>query len=361
MRERAGFERELRELFPAEEPEREYELRGDWQAEQAFQKAELSTPEQDERGAITVTAFRFPGTTNQVALVFAGVHGSEPQGVTAAEEVLNKLKDASTRGVKPKFTTIVIPRLIQTSRFSKRGTAIERLVLVGSRKIEPNRNFPAPGESYDYARERGQRRADKAELLDCKGTKASDDKVTHRMLAETRILTQLIEREKPVRAWSIHSHSIPGVAGDGPGIFVDPRGGFNEHTGAAFTTDGKFDDTLALDLFTFARTAVIQGLGLPLRDNAGRKDLSDPFKGNLLATLGRFLPIPTVHYATTKHPCGTSFGMWAPEPERSGLRKGITTITSELPQYERVAQSNAAAEMVRVHVETLLRRFIELP
>jgi hypothetical protein len=355
MRERLSLEREVRDLAPAVDDGRERELSGSWTPEKvgAFEVADWSTPDQDEAAQIRVASLRFPGTTNQVALVFAGVHGEEPEGIATAEALVSLLTTAAGQGTKPRFTTIVIKRLV-----SKARNANARFIKVGGKPIEPNRNFPAPGESYAYARERGTRRSDKAELLDCRGVKADGDKVTHRMLAETRILLQLIEQEQPVRATSIHSHSLPGRRGDGPGTFVDPRGLFNEHTDVAFTADGRDDDKLATDMLDAVRAAVDPLL--PLKDNKG-KVLSHPLQGNLADASGRIgaKPTPTVHYTSTKHACGTSFGGWAPVDEHSGSRPGITTITIELPRYRKATK--ALENMVQVHAKVLASIFLGLP
>src|SRR4029453_6897469 len=112
--------------------------------------------------------------------------------------------------------------------------------------IEPNRNYPLPGEDLAAARARGSSGVSAAELMfqTATGLRAPRDAGTNstfwvtsiRMLPETRILLSLIERFQPERLASIHDHSLKqdchpcvgGAAskcgGEGPGIFVDPRG-----------------------------------------------------------------------------------------------------------------------------------------
>src|SRR5262249_37152532 len=92
-------------------------LKGDWKKQDGFERAELSSPHQDEQQPITVTAYRFQGDSTEVALAFAVVHGSEPQGVTIANELLVELKNAVHRGKRPRLTAIVIPELIGRGRF----------------------------------------------------------------------------------------------------------------------------------------------------------------------------------------------------------------------------------------------------
>jgi hypothetical protein len=175
------------------------------------------------------------------------------------------------------------------------------------------------------------------------------------MLGETRILVQLVEREKPVCAISIHAHSVPGTRGDGPGIFVDPRGGFNEHTDTAFFSKGKSDDKLTRSLLDAALAKI--GPSLPLKSDDG-KELSHPFHGNLADSSGKLpaTPTPTVHYTSTKHPCGSSFGTWAPEPDKLGVRAGITTLTLELPRYKKATK--AVDAVIDAHLQVLLEKFL---
>jgi hypothetical protein len=87
----------------------------------------------------------------------------------------------------------------------------------------------------------------------------------------------------------------------------------------------------------------------------------DPLLGNLADATRRVpaTPTPTVHYISTKHPCGTSFGGWAPAAEHSGSRPGLTTITIELPRYRDAAK--ALGDIVQLHAATLAAAFLGLP
>jgi hypothetical protein len=366
MKERLRFEKEIEELnfisnsglipLSIVKTETNYELKGDWKPEGKFDISTFSSSEQDEDTPISIKAFRFQGISKEVALVFAGVHGSEPSGVTVANKLVDLLKDAASKGKKPKFTTIVIPRLI-----SRHGPKRKRYVISSGKPIEPNRNFPRPGESYEFVLLRASKRKDNAELVDCRSKKLGGDKVMHRILAENRILIQIIEKFQPGRAASIHAHNLPGIRGDGPGIFVDPRGNFNEFTDVPFTSEGNNDDKLASKMLSDSLTLI--GPKLPLKDDLKGIELTHPFFGNLADRTGKLIKgtIPTVHYTSTKHPDGTSFGMWAPTPEQSGKRKGVTTITVELPQYDSSTQKTALSEIIEVHLKVLLKDFTELP
>jgi hypothetical protein len=39
----------------------------------------------------------------------------------------------------------------------------------------------------------------------------------------------------------------------------------------------------------------------------------------------------------------------------------MTTVTAEIPAYNKTTASKAATEMVRVYSETIARKFLELP
>jgi hypothetical protein len=405
MRERAGLERELMALRarPTEPGTnaRNLEIEGDWQKsgrwwrkDGLWESATLTTPEQDEDkdpaknegGVVKVEALKFPGRTKKVALVFAGVHGSEPQGVKIAEWLVALLKAAAMVGRKPEFTTIIVPKLITTRqkprleklRGGKTVPASDHLryVLVKKRAIqkgraiekqwaiEPNRNFPRPGEGYDYAVERGKRRSDGAELLDRSGKNLKGSLVTDRMIAETRILVQLVEREKPVRAVSIHAKRTEGAAlGNGPGIFVDPRGGFNKGADKAYTTDGQEDDALAFGMLDDARAMFKErktGKKLSPENKSDKTfpnpfpNLTHPFQGNL----GNPREKTTAHYRSDEHPLGTSFGEWAPAIKLGDKRQGVTTLTVEVPRYEE--NSEALNVVIGILTKILAKRFLGL-
>src|SRR5262249_4138649 len=127
------------------------------------------------------------------------------------------------------------------------GLGIDIAGALKCRPIEPNRNFPLPGEDLAIARARGKSGPAEPELMirPLPGSLRRPQDTTSdpaftvtsiRMLPETRILISLIERFQPERLASIHDHSLkqnchPCVGGkvtkcggEGPGIFVDPRG-----------------------------------------------------------------------------------------------------------------------------------------
>jgi predicted deacylase len=134
-----------------------------------------------------IEVFYFPGRTARRALVIAGVHGSERQGI----EVANLLK-ADLLKTPPAFSVILVPSLFPdnaaTGPFGIRegGTPT-------------NRDFPTPDK--DFAASGG---------VDAKGRK---------ILVENEMLMHLMEHFRPERVISLHGTQAPGQAG----VFYDPR------------------------------------------------------------------------------------------------------------------------------------------
>jgi hypothetical protein len=307
-----------------------------------YEEKTLTTPDGDASVPVEVPVWRFPGRTADVALVFGGVHGTEGIGVEIVNNVKQQLIKAAERGRRPLYTTVVIPELIAARR---RWKDDPRYVDVDGHRVEPNRNFPAPGETYAVALQRGLSRPDKAELLDANNRPLRGDKLTDRMLAETRILIRLIEEENPVRAVSVHAHSVPGKRGDGPGIFVDPRHWPPQASADISLAAAMVEDAMRSLGATADRT-------LDLRGTSGQP-LSHPFHGNFAdATTNNVPERPelTLVYTSERHPPGTSFGGWAPA-------RGITTITAELPRWPHVSRI-VRNKLINVHENAILRVFL---
>ncbi len=363
MPERARLERELSSLLQPRPYTRDSELAGEWKKERSWERAELSTPDQDKTQSVKVEALRFTGRLKEVALVFAGVHGTEQEGVAVATQLLDRLKVAAAKGRLPAYTTVVIKQLVGDGRHptddptwthKAAGNPSRRYVLVGTKPVEPNRNFPRPGATYQQVARITENNNTQPELFDEKGKALAGKLVVGRMIDETRILIQLIEQMRPVRAVSIHAHRLPGARGDGPGIFVDPRGGFDP-SDRAKTVFGQRDDE-------FTRLLLCEGLSAAktIIDDPKNKKITHPFWGNLANSAGKLAPrTSTVHYTSEQHPPGTSFGEWAPIDAKSGLRKGMLTITAELPRYLN-GPTSVQAEIIRIQAEVLARHFLGL-
>lgn len=144
-----------------------------------------------------IRAYFFPGRTHRRALVIAGVHGSEVQGIEVAHDLVTQLKagEASKPPVLPYFSVIVVPSLFPDNAAHRRRQG----------KIQTNRNFPAPSRGLATAR-RGPRHRPL-------------DALKKPILAENILLMALMERFRPERIISIHGTWRAGAAG----VFYDPR------------------------------------------------------------------------------------------------------------------------------------------
>src|SRR4051794_599400 len=109
-----------------------------------------------------------------VALVIAGVHGSELSGIEVANWIRVKLQTGPSRGIRPWFTTFVIPEVFPKQATLARSRALEEYNIGGigapkrynredsnfgrliDGKVEPNRQFPRPGEPSAELGEQGE-------------------------------------------------------------------------------------------------------------------------------------------------------------------------------------------------------------
>jgi hypothetical protein len=182
-----------------------------------------------------------------------------------------------------------------------------------------------------------------------------------RMLPETRFLLQLIERFQPERLAAIHAHSRMSLChpckgthetacgGEGPGIFVDPRG-IDPMSGSIIRpAEWKADELLAHRMVQEALRRLKQR---PLPTTRSGDRPFPPFAGN------QACPQTTVLYFSRRHSEGNSLGDWAPAPTRT--RPGITTVTIELPKY-RQAESKAARRVIQLHQDLLAHVFLDTP
>jgi hypothetical protein len=357
---------------------------------------ELPYPEEakDTARIPPVKAFFFPGTSELRALIIGGVHGSEPQGAEVVESLRVELERRSKAGKQPFFTIVLVPVLIERTHRSKLPKPARRYVPRSSKDdlaavketgIEPNRTFPKPGEDYEDARKRA---ATGSELeFDPPGGKSRPPKGKHAsqtILPENRVLIRLTEQFAPDRIASVHAHYLDpgkfdektdektgkktrtqlrapgsGRPGNDPGIFVDPRrpdpgdkladdpklSGWERLVRAGkrwFATDDvKQDDRLAEAMLRDAQRRVPKDL------QAGERN---PFMGNVGGTT-RFPE--TVHYDPSAGDTeGYSLGDWAPTATDS--RRGITTVTVEIPQYDSSAQGQADTTTVQEATRDML-------
>lgn len=323
-------------------------------------------------GPSAVRAHFFRGQTNRRALLIGGVHNlTEPQGERVIAGLRTLLTHRAAAGRLPYFTTILVPTLFDRSRYHSRQGA-GRWVTGGTgrniaggqettRPVEPNRNFPLPGEGLETARGRGAGSSSGAELAyrdpgsPSAAPRAPQDMpgpgrqgTSTRMLAETRALIALVEHFQPERIASVHAHSLKITPGDAPGIFVDPRGvdpTTNVTTNAALANQ---DDRLAAAMVIEGRNRLATG---PI---PGRP--SDPFVGDAPGTGRR------PRYSSGVHAEGSSLGTWAPQPVAGrGARAGIATVTVEVPQWADPANAAALQRIEELHRDLLADIFLGDP
>ncbi len=138
----------------------------------------------------------FQGSTDRRALVIAGVHGTERQGVEVANDLIHDLQSQT-----PFFTTIIVPSLFPDNAIRAPGKRETR----ESGPTPTNRNFPPPSEDLAAAKATG-------------GGTAIDER-KRPILPENLLLLELMERFHPERIISIHGSSGAGSAG----VFYDRR------------------------------------------------------------------------------------------------------------------------------------------
>jgi hypothetical protein len=172
-----------------------------------------------------VKAFFFRGSTDRRALVIAGVHGSERQGMEVVELLLADLRKAPQ---PPVFSVIVVPTMFPDSRargdeLAKAGKtnlglqpARESGVLGKKRKkdkvakeIATNRNFPVPSQDLAAASAAGK----------AAGEATAIDELGNVILPENQMLMALMERFQPERIITVHGTHDASKAG----VFYDKR------------------------------------------------------------------------------------------------------------------------------------------
>lgn len=210
---------------------------------------------------LMIKNYKFLGGSSEIALVIAGIHGSEISGVEVAHWLRVKLQKRIDKDKwKPNFTTIIVPEVfpksVELTRSCRNRKAKptkkpdKRCVLsqngrevlwVGKNKkmyaIPPNRQCPPPGQPLSYllkGKEYNLQTASQQGPTDPGGNHIREDasrppqimKENVPLLPETVEILKLIELTKPKRIASIHAHSVidrPDYGCDAPGIFVDPR------------------------------------------------------------------------------------------------------------------------------------------
>lgn len=166
-------------------------------------------PRNSSSGPPPVRAHFFPGTTARRALVVAGVHGIEVQGVEVANQLITDLQTglSATPPLLPLFSVIVVPSLFPENVAARRR----------QRSTQTNRNLPDPSQTLATAPRNAAGRPLAAPATSATNTSGTPQ--ARPILDENIILMALMERFRPERIISIHGTRRPGAGG----VFADPR------------------------------------------------------------------------------------------------------------------------------------------
>ena len=277
-----------------------------WAEERGGIRASLLTT----AGGRSVDAFFFPGTSDERALVIAGVHGSEQGGIEVAQMLIQTLQNALLR---PYYTVIVVPTLFPDNAATR----------TREHATPTNRNFPNPGQGLDAATPAGS-----TQPMDA-GTPA------RAVLPENVALMRLIERFRPSRIASVHGSTTR----DAAGIFSDA------HTVSAGARARAADPAAAaaLQAAASARTAGDQALALAMAGDMARRGFGRGVQGNHLGGT------PTTGWSGAI-PGGTSLGGWGPQDVTEGRttdRPSMSVITVEVATNTRSTDLRGAAATAR--------------
>ncbi len=246
-------------------------------------------------------AYFFPGTSDERALVIAGVHGNEQGGIEVVEMLLETLRTAA---VRPYYSVIVVPTLFpdNAARRKREGS------------VKTNRNLPSPGQSLEGATPTGG--------------STPQDTLGNDILPENIALLRLIERFRPSRIASVHgikSRSSAGIFSDAHTVSANARS-----SAAAF---GVFAPALnwILDTNASQRSQADENLALDMARSMNAAGHGRAVRGNHLSGT------PTAQYGGDT-PKGTSLGGWGPQDiseGRSTDRPSMTVITVEVATNKR--------------------------
>lgn len=305
---------------------------GKWPAEPGRIEGEFEVP-----GKLPVRAFYFRGLTDRRAMIISGVHGSEVSGVEVVEDLMAALQRPGAPA--PYYTLIVVPRLFpdrvkaELDKADKRkpGTNSNEFresgEKSGGKQIPTNRNFPAVPAGVTPAKARG---------LAAAATQDAQSP-SQPILAQNRILLDLIARFRPERIASVHANRrATGMkrGGPGSGVFVDPA----HPTRTTTLPDPRVKDKNAdRDHPATAEDRLAAHMARLVVARGGRAggNFVDTRKGKSWEER----PVGQTRYdpAGTLHNTGVSLGGLGP-------RLGMTVVTVEVPWYEGSASYKAGKQ-----------------
>ena len=257
-----------------------------------------------------INAYYFPGITGKRAMVIGGVHGSELSAIEVANQLVTQLQ----QGAKPYYSVIVIPCLFPDNAAS----AINNAALIGTvnnigryscdTAIDPNRQMPTPGKSFDVNNP----------------TDYFERVIEH----ENKLLLSLISQYRPERLVNLHAIRNISLAG----IYADPRA---DHNGYALGFEE--DSLLAISMAKYISSHGGYVPGNRLHDHPSALYYSDP----LPAPKGFFQKRKIAGSSLCRHRGdGISLGTWGStavedneHPQNN--RDAIQLITAEFPGSKR--------------------------
>ena len=258
-----------------------------------------------------VTAWYFPGTSDQKALVIGGVHGSELSSIEVADALVEKLL---LQEEKTYYSVIVIPSLFPDNAATamrapeQTGSVLNIGRYTHQTAVDPNRQMPSPGEDMDDER--------------------PADHLNRTIERENQFLLQLIRAYRPTRIASLHAIRNTNYGG----IYADPR---TDAKGYALGYDS--DSSLAVDM---AKLVDLQH-GNVAGNQLDKKPTALYYMDPIPVAKGILQKRNTTGSALKAHRgSGISMGTWgttAIENERSGLsnRPAMRVITIEVPGARR--------------------------
>lgn len=290
---------------------------------------------------LPVSAWYFPGTSNERALIIGGMHGSELSSIALAEKLVMALQ----AGEKPYYSVVIIPTLFPDNAVA----AINQPQQLGSFQnigrytykgaTDPNRQMPTPGRAFDAT--------------------TGLDHMGRAIETENQFLLELIQDFRPSRIANLHAIRDESRGG----IYADPR---TDHKGIALGFES--DSTLAMQmaLAAYESGGAMKGNGLPENNNTLY------YKDPAAVQAGQWQPRNfTGSFGKQLRGAGVSIGTWgstaiALEEDMYLNRPAMRVITVEFPGSKRPEDYANSQDKTRCHqqmdafVVALRKVFLEI-
>lgn len=264
-----------------------------------------------------VEAYYFPGSSEQRALIIAGVHGTELSGIEVARALVEQLQHQA----RIYYSVIVIPALFPDNAETAAGAPLQigSSLNIGRYSMataaDPNRQMPPPGQAF---------RIDAP--YDCMGREIEQ---------ENQLMLNLIQQFRPQRIVNIHAIRNEERAG----VYADPR-----TDGDGYALGYEPDSMLAVSM-----AAYIEDHGGYTPGNRSEKGWNALYYCDPpVVAPGRFQPRSLCGSSLKgNRSAGATLGSWAttavPGPsDLSGGRAAIQLITMEFPGCKRPSDYSTA-------------------